>query len=291
MATIELDSVPATGPLYRRAAVGVLPGRGASGRGTLPDVELVVRGVAVDRDHLAAYDRVCGFPLRDRLPATYPHVLAFPLSLRLMAAPDFPFPLVGLVHVTNTITVRRPLDAGEPLDLRVRATDLRPHDRGRQFDVVTTAEIGGEEVWRGVATYLRRTKSAAGDRADGGRSRDQGSPSVDRPAPPGTARWRVDPGVGTAYARVSGDRNPIHTSSLGARLFGFRRPIAHGMWTKARCLAALDPRLPDAYTVAVAFRAPVTLPGTVVFSADLAGGEFTVYDARGGRIQLRGRLD
>ena len=87
--------------------------------------------------------------------------------------------------------------------------------------------------------------------------RDRG----ERPTPPaGSARWRVEPRVGTDYARVSGDRNPIHTSRLGARLFGFPRPIAHGMWSKARCLAALEGRLPDAYTVEVAFKLPVPLP-------------------------------
>jgi acyl dehydratase len=73
--------------------------------------------------------------------------------------------------------------------------------------------------------------------------------------------------TGTDYADVSGDRNPIHTSRVGARLFGFPRPIAHGMWTMARCLAALDGRLPASYTVDVAFKLPILLPGKVSFHA------------------------
>src|SRR4030095_7530305 len=106
--------------------------------------------------HLAAYGRVCGFRLTDTLPATYPHVLAFPLAVRLMSAADFPFPVVGLVHIANRITLHRPIDARTPLDLSVHAADLRPHDRGQQFDVVTTATADGAEVWRGTATYLRK---------------------------------------------------------------------------------------------------------------------------------------
>nr|WP_249714963.1 MaoC/PaaZ C-terminal domain-containing protein [Micromonospora sp. NBRC 107566] len=245
---------------------------------SLPAATLTREGVTVDRAHLAEYDRVCGFGLTDALPATYPHVLAFPLAMRMMAAPSFPFPVIGLVHVANRITVRRPIDAGERLDLAVRAADLRPHDRGHQFDIVATASVAGEVVWAGVSTYLRRSGGPGGSRT-----------SADRPTPPpGSAVWRPTRRVGTDYARVSGDHNPIHTSRLGARLFGFPRPIAHGMWSKARCLAALAGRLPAAYTVDVAFKLPVFLPGTVSFGWNGTG--FTLHDARSGRPHLTGSI-
>jgi acyl dehydratase len=278
METIELERTPEIGALFRRAALGSLPGvRRRRPAATVPDTELVLRGVAVDRAHLVAYDRVCGFRVTDALPATYPHVLAFPLALALMAAPDFPLPMVGVVHVANRITVRRPIDAGERLDIAVRAADLRPHERGQQVDIVAVGSINGAEVWRGVSTYLRR---------EGGRARRGG----DRPAPPeATAVWRVPSRVGREYAEVSGDHNPIHTSRLAARLFGFPRTIAHGMWSKARCLAALEGRLPDAYTVDVAFKLPLLLPATVGFTAR-PGWSFAMHDARAGSPYLSGTL-
>jgi acyl dehydratase len=107
--------------------------------------------------------------------------------------------------------------------------------------------------------------------------------------PQPTAIWRVGPDTGRRYAAVSGDHNPIHTSRLGARLFGFARPIAHGMWTKARCLAALDGRLPDAYTVDVAFKLPILLPAKVGFHAAPAW-TFAVHDAKSGRPHLSGTV-
>ncbi|WP_329105358.1 MaoC/PaaZ C-terminal domain-containing protein [Micromonospora sp. NBC_01699] len=287
---IELSGAPATGALYRRAVTALLPGRrrstsaqagGPDVEAPLPGTELLLRGVTVDRGHLAAYDRVCGFRLTDTLPATYPHVLAFPLALRLMTAPDFPFPLLGLVHVANRITVHRAVDAGEPLDLSVRTADARSHPRGRQFDVLSTASVGGEPVWQEVSTYLRREPTPTAD--------ERHEPG-DRPAPPAaTGQWPVTARVGTDYARVSGDRNPIHTSRLGARLLGFPRPIAHGMWSKARCLAALEGRLPDAYAVEVLFKLPIPLPGTVAFSATPAW-DFALHDADSGRPHLTGTL-
>jgi hypothetical protein len=289
VSTVELDRAPRPGALYRRAALGLLPGRHllpGGPTGELPDTELVLRGVTVDRSHLAEYDRVCGFRLTDALPATYPHILAFPLALRLMSGPDFPFPAVGVVHVTNQIEVLRPIDASERLDFSVRAADLRQHERGRQFDVIASASVDGQVVWRGVSTYLRKG-NAEGDGERAGRNRERSAP------PPASAQWRVEPRVGTDYAAVSGDRNPIHTSTVAAKLFGFPRRIAHGMWSKARCLAALEGRLPDRYTVEVGFKLPILLPSSVAFSAvaDADGSwSMALHEARSGKPHMSGTI-
>jgi hypothetical protein len=235
----------------------------------LPDRELT-RTVEVDRSHLAAYDRVCGFRLRDELPATYPHVLAFPLSMELLTGP-FPFSPLGLVHVANRIEQRRPLRADETLELRVWAEDLRPHDRGRQFDVV--AEAG--DAWRSRSTYLHRETSGASSKSD-------------RPEPPpAEAVWRLPGDLGRRYAKVSGDNNPIHTHPLIAKALGQPGTIAHGMWTKARSLAALEASLPGAFTVDVRFKLPLRIPGKATFST--GDGTFAVHDARG-RPHLEGRV-
>lgn len=277
--------MPRLGPLYRAAALR----RGVAKDPALPSRALTLDGVTVDRAHLADYSRVCGFRLRDELPATYPHVVAFPLAMALMTGPDFPFPLLGLIHVANRVEVLGPLRSCDSFALGVRAEALRPHDRGTQLDIVTTATVGGALVWRDTSTYLRRT----GGGPSGGRNPDGPPPDAPPPdAPSPNAVWRVPRRVGTDYAAVSGDRNPIHTSRLLAKAFGFPRTIAHGMWTKARCLAALEGRLPDTYTVDVAFKLPVLLPATVGFSAVThgAGWDFGVGDLRSGRPHLTGHL-
>ncbi|HEV7897165.1 MAG TPA: MaoC/PaaZ C-terminal domain-containing protein [Planosporangium sp.] len=286
MSVEELAAPPRLGPLYRSAALTAVRRKAVGGRGapdTLPDTEIRVPEVAVDRAHLARYDRVCGFRLTDGLPATYPHLLAFPLAVALMARPDFPLALVGLVHVANRIEVHRPLTADDRFELRVRAQDLREHERGRQVDLVAEALVDGEIVWTGRSVYLRREKTSGG----GDRRSDA------TPPPAGGALWRVTPRVGTDYADVSGDHNPIHTSRLGARLLGFGTPIAHGMWSKARCLAALEGRLPPAYAVDVTFKLPVPLPSTVAFSATSTGSDgwrFGLHGAKSGKPHLSGEV-
>ena len=290
MRTEKLDGPPGSPLLYGRAALGAVPGAGllpfVGGRGsTLPDLELQLDGVEVDRGRLADYARVCGLTLRDQLPATYPHVLSFPLQMRLMADGSFPFPLLGLVHIDNSITQHRPIATSERLDLAVRTEDLRPHPKGRAFTLVAEARSAGELVWAERGTILRR---------GGG---DPEARSGLRPAPvgedaPAVPEWKLDGGLGRRYAAVSGDRNPIHMHSLSARAFGFPRAIAHGMWSEARCLAQLESSIPDSFTVDVRFLKPILLPARVRFASERDASEtrFALRDARKDTPHLEGEL-
>ena len=273
---------------YARAALPLVPGASrlpfvAGGGGLMPDIELVREGVEMDRDHLAAYAAVCGFTLGDVVPPTYPHVLAFPLHMEVMTDGRFPFPAVGLVHIENEIEVRRPILAGELLDLRVHPTPVEPHPKGSAFSLVSEVRAGGELAWVGRSTMLRR------GRGEG----EAATPDTAAERPRFVAEWRLPGDLGRRYGGVSGDRNPIHIHSLTARAFGFPRAIAHGMWTKARCLAALGARLPDSYTVGVAFRKPIMLPGKVAFAAatESEPWRFDVRDAtREEILHLEGKV-
>ena len=107
------------------------------------------------------------------------------------------------------------------------------------------------------------------------------------------AEWRLGGDLGRRYAAVSGDRNPIHMHSLSAKPLGFPGAIAHGMWTKARCLAALESRLPDAFATEVRFRKPILLPGRVEFASASDGDriDFAVRDAKRRTPHLDGRIE
>lgn len=281
MARSELAQAPSMAALFARAAV-TARGRG----GDLPGTRLARTGVTVDPAGLAAYDRVCGFPLADTLPATYPHLLTFPLQLALMSDRSFPLALPGLVHVRNGIERLRPVRADEALDLAVWAERLARHPRGATVDLCASVTVGGAQVWRSRSTYLSR-----GARAPEGASEADLSVSVGDLARP-AATWRVPADAGRRYARVSGDVNPIHLSGLTAKAFGFKHAIAHGMWVKARALAALSGRLPDAVAVDVVFRKPLFLPSTVhLATAQVDGGwDLAVRHAKSGADHLLGTV-
>jgi acyl dehydratase len=273
---------------YGRAFASTLPVAGRlpflpGGGGDLPPLTRERTGVAIDLDHLAAYAKVCGFALRDRLPATYLNVLAFPVHIALMTDGAMPFGPVGLVHIANRIVQHRPVSPAETLDLAVSVTGLDPHPKGRTLTLHTTWTSGDEVVWTGESTMLRR------GRGDEDAVVDALTVDDDIPA---SATWRLPGDLGRRYAGVSGDRNPIHLHPLSARLFGVPRAIAHGMWTKARCLAALEPRLEDSFTAHVAFRRPLLLPATVGFGSTQAGAttRFAVRGARDGERHLDGQI-
>jgi len=299
MATRTLDSPPSILPLYARAAAPLIPGASllpfVPGRAAeVPDTELVLAGMRPDPEQVAAYTKVCGLSLRDTLPPTYPHLLAFPLHMALMADGGFPFGAVGLVHVENRIVQHRPLGLGEELKLVVRATPLQPHKRGQTFAIETEAWAGRQKPWESTSTFLHRG-SPPEQPADGPEIRPYGGKSAHRPlAGLGAgATWKLGGDLGRRYGSVSGDRNPIHMHSLTARPLGFPSAIAHGMWTKARCLAALEGRLPDAFAVDVAFRKPIRLPGRVEFLSDTGDGriDFAVRDAKRQTPHLDGRVE
>jgi acyl dehydratase len=280
MARTELESAPNMAALFARAAV-TARGRG----GELPDTRLARTGVSVDPAEVAAYARVCGFAVGDTLPLTYPHILGFPLQVALMTDRAFPLALPGLVHVRNRIDVVRPIGLNEPLDVEVWAERFATHRSGATVDLCAAVSAGGREVWHGRSTYLARGAKAP-----------EGAPEADVEVTVGdlprqSATWRIPDDAGRRYAKVSGDVNPIHLSGLTAKAFGFKRAIAHGMWVKARALAALANRLPETLTADVAFRKPLFLPSTVTLSTAAVhpgGWDFAVRNAKTGADHLVG---
>ena len=237
--------------------------------------------VEVRREDVEAYAAVCGFPRKDTLPLPYPHLLAFPLHMAVMSDPAFPWPAIGTVHLENTITAHRAVGVGETLDLTTSVGVPRPHAKGTLLDFVTMVTSGDETVWESTSTYLRRGRGEP----------DTPGGLVVEGAPTGGIEWRLPADLGRRYAAVSGDHNPIHLYPWTARALGFRRQIAHGMWTLARSVAAIENRLPEAVTVEVAFKRPAFLPGTVAFADTVAAGvhTFALTDPRDGAPHLVGR--
>jgi len=287
MAERTIEGRPSALPTMLKAALPVLPGvnliPGIAKKGsTLPDLTLHRKDVGIDTEHVAAYAGVCGFEPSQSLPFTYPHMLAFPLHMAIMTDSSFPFPAIGTVHLGNTITQHRPIFPTERLDVSASAVNLRPHAKGRVFDLVTTVASGGETVWESTSNYLRLGKGDSDAKAV--------LDPFDVVAGTGIV-WSLPGSLGREYAAVSGDHNPIHLYPLSAKAFGFKRQIAHGMWSKARCVAAFANRLGDAATVEVEFKKPIFLPGKVAFGSRVVEGglDFSLTNPGNGAPHLVGR--
>lgn len=283
---VEVRGAPSSGVVLARGLAQAAQRRaGTAPTPRLPEVELVMRRIRPDADRLTAYQQLVGEAVGDVVPAGFLHVLAFPLGTAMLARPDFPLPVIGMVHVANHVELRRPVLLGEELDAHLHAERLAPHKRGATVDVVAELAVGGDVVWRGVSTYL-----AKGVRLPDADAPDAGErPTFVPPTP--TGQWRLGRDVGRRYATVSGDHNPIHMSALAARAFGFPGPIAHGMYTAARALADVGVGRGDAYTWEVEFASPVLLPSTVSVrvAPDDAGFTLAAW-SRTGKLHLTGTV-
>lgn len=277
-----LTAMPSTAGLYFKAAGSAR--RKPQGKPSIPGLSVNFDGRKVDAAHLKAYRDICGFKDGDTLPVVYPQIMAQPLTIYLMTQKDFPLPLLGLVHLRNHIEQTRPLRADEQFDIRIATGESRDVKAGLEFDIVHEYRVGEEVIWRALMTVLYRVPGPKG-----GKSKP---PELN----PQLAEYRsfdVPADIGRRYASVSGDYNPIHLSSLSAKLFGFERAIAHGLWSMARCCAVLLPELPgEPKSLTGQFKQPLLLPGKVALKF-LRNGDALEYAllARGSdKVHLAGTL-
>jgi hypothetical protein len=300
--TVILGEMPALSKLYVNAAATAARRRvlGTHGGTELPPYTHEVRGVRADVTNLTAYQHLIGETASDVLPAGFIHALAFPLAMSLMNRDDFPLPLLGMIHLANTVVQSAPVLFTEALDIRARVDNLRGHRAGTQLDVVAEvraagqAAAGQEEVrWRGVSTYLAKGVFLPGiDKPS--------APATPPPfsAPDPTAIWQLGVDTGRAYAAVSGDFNPIHLSVLTAKAMGLRRSLAHGMYLASRALADVGAVKGDSFSWEVAFEAPVFLPARValdISTAQAGGGawqrsDYVAWNPFSGRRHFSGSV-
>lgn len=81
-----------------------------------------------------------------------------------MTQPDFPFGLVGMVHVRNAITSHRPVRVDDVVDLTARCSRCNPHTGGVQMDVV----VASVDVALKLPLLLPSTVEYIAREADGG---------------------------------------------------------------------------------------------------------------------------
>jgi acyl dehydratase len=266
-----------------RAAAGALPFVPRGGK--LPDRTVTVDELPIDRANVAEYAEVTGLRYADAVPLTYPFALTFPTIMSLVTGFDFPFAAMGSVHLENEITQYRPIRVSDTVNIAVHAENLREHRKGLLADIVTDVSVGNEVAWHQVTTFLHQQRTSLSDEP---KPAPQKQPKL--PAP--KAILRISPGQIRRYAAVGGDHNPIHTSSVGAKLFGFPTSIAHGMFSAAAVLANLEASLPDAVTYSVRFGKPVLLPASAGLYVDQVqdGWDISLRNISKGYPHLTGTL-
>lgn len=279
-----LNQLPRAAGLYVRALGTVRRKPGKNIR--IAPMQVRVAAVQAAPSRLAAYRDICGFPSCAELPITFPQVLATPLHLWLMLRPEFPIPLLGLVHLRNRFEVLGALPAEAAYDLSASVVEGRRTQQGYEVDLLTEyANREGQTVYRALMTVLYRIRT-------------EGGPAHPKSAPPAPtlSEYRcfdAPADIGRRYAPIAGDFNPIHLSALSARALGFPRAIAHGMWSLATAAALVESARGCApRSLSVQFRQPLLLPGKVAlkFNANPQGTAFTALSRMSDKVHFSGTL-
>lgn len=281
--SIILPREPSLPPLFAKAALK-RPHKQAEIR--MPALSVSMRGVKINHERLRQYHKVCGFQDKHVLPATYPQIVAFGAYMRILTDARFPLSPIGLVHLRNEITQYRAILPEEVLDFESSLSGQRQTDKGLEFDIVTRVHIAGRLVWENTATLLHRNRKRSDKK---GERQEKPRKAFDH-----RLFWQLPENLGRQYAQASGDYNLIHLHMVTARFFGFKQPIAHGLWSKARCIAQLTENQMDRpLRVKVSFKLPIFLPGAVdmVWSQTDSGAEFELVSHKDGKPHLEGTLE
>ena len=247
------------------------PGRAKyAGLDKLPKLEAAWSGARETPEKIQAYREACGLGNDGNLPLLYPHVLTSAMHIHMLADKRFPVSALGAVHARNHVLQRQPIPETEAVDLHCAFSAARVLKAGLEVDVTTKVTLGGKCVWESISSYLfRGRKFGAPEEAPAlADIVNLGEPAI-------KAEWHVPPDTGRRYARITGDYNPIHVSKLLAKAFGFKRDIAHGMWSLAKCLAHLDDLDPDtARRLDVLFKGPVFMDTDCFFKGHETEGGY-----------------
>jgi acyl dehydratase len=251
-----------------------------------PSLTLSRQNISLNPSHIQSYKNVCGYQ-GTGVPLMYPAMLCSSLQMSLMTTENFPFPVLGLVHLANSIEQFQIVDPTKKVRIEISLDDeIVFHEKGFCCNVTSQifSEVDGKLLWKTVMTLLCRAKVPDLTNKVLYESHIK---QADLDNAQEVERWTLESSLGRQYAAVSGDYNPIHLSGVSAYLFGFRSgAIIHGMWTKARSLATLMPPIEtlqkpqgaaDLAPLASAyaeFKTPLFIPSSAaLFSKVLPPGE------------------
>lgn len=232
MTAINLEFHQAPGIAAATAKALFLRRKGFKAAVGMPEINASWYGAQADQGALKDYCATLDIEFGKTLPVLYPHVMAGAMHMHMLSHKIFPIGLLGAVHLKNTITQHKAINIGDKMDLHAQMGGFRLTAKGVEFDFTTQAKIADEVVWEELSIYFMAGKFGGKENPSSDTSFELAS--LDQMSD--LASWSVPKNRGKKYASISGDYNPIHTSKHLAKLFGFKRDIAHGFGILAQAV-------------------------------------------------------
>ncbi len=257
--SLEIKKLPFMGFIFLKAFL-IAPFRSNSiaDDAIINKAGITLKDFLPDRQAVGNYRKVCCFQenLPDIIPISYLQTIFIGLLGKFITSPVFPINPLGLIHIFQSFKQTRAVAVNEIIDLACTLENIKKTDKGIEtaFDLKVISD--DEIVWQGVSIFL--TKKAIKKKKQEKRQKEK----ILKPK----ETIFVPSDTGRRYAKVSGDYNPYHLNTTLAKLFGFKRSIAHGMWSLARVVASLDRQYGinnGAAEIEASFKLPVFIPAKI----------------------------
>ncbi|GEA11873.1 hypothetical protein KUL49_22480 [Alteromonas sp. KUL49] len=215
----------------------------------------------LSQTHYQKFCELVGWQTSMYVHPLYLQMMSLELQMQCLLDKKSPFPLLGLVHVENQVNVCGTLSMSAPFECRVKYTKVSPHSKGWVVDISLDALQNGMMVYNAVSSYLVKVKAV---HVSPKPKTANNEPTL-ATAPTSVLTALSVPGdIGRSYAKISGDYNPIHLFGATAKLFGFKQPIAHGMWTLAQSISSAATAVTGEITeIQCSFKRPIPLPSSI----------------------------
>mgnify|MGYP000170239714 CR=1 FL=1 len=257
MNNITFESLPGLPTLYLKAGIK----RNAKQLKSLPELSLTVSGFKINRKQLSNYLNTFEYESTKLLPAPFLYLATQAIQLYMLTLPEFPLSPAGLVHLGVRFEQTKELSPEWQGNVVMSIINQRRSRKGLVLDIESRFENNAGIVCLTItSTYLARAVKVRHDgslpklvcfdetQLNGGRIFESGF-SVGRHA-------------GKLYARLSGDYNPIHLYGWSAKLFGFKRPIIHGLYMVSKAYSELYKQHKELPLEGLfQFKSPLYLPG------------------------------
>ena len=253
---------------------------------------IILKNYLPDKEVIKNYRAVCGFSegRPDIIPISYLQTLFIGLLGKFIISSFFPINPLGLIHIFQSFEQKRPVTTDEILDLACTLKSIKKTQKGIETSFTLEVISNGQIVWQGISTFFTRSPVKIKKRT---KKKDETILTKQE-------TFFIPSDTGRKYAVVSGDYNPHHLHTLLAKLFGFKKAIAHGMWSLARVIASLDKEfgIHDQAVIEASFKLPIFMPATIALGYELQDGTknrqsiviFELRDEQKGLPHLKGKL-
>ncbi len=188
---------------------------------------------SIQSKKLQNYKRYFGF--EGDIPVSYFYLLSQGVQTLLMIDKTFPLPIPGMVHIKTKVTQFSETSLHEALEIK-SVVEIDNKEEGSLLPRFSEHFYqNGIKVVEIESIYLlkRKTKKKSYTKRENKIIENKDSNWLEE-------SWNIKRGESMKYAKLSGDFNPIHVSTIFAWLAGFKGKIIQGWYSASRTVAKIE---------------------------------------------------